>query len=247
MLIGAAAPPPLALESVSCSYGAGSSVVHALDDISLAFEAGSMTSIVGPSGSGKSTLLLCAAGLQRPDAGRVLIQGRDLATMGGRELNRLRRERVAFVFQEYNLVPSLTAEMNVRLPAMFARRHLTSSDVAEALDSVGVAELAKRRSLEMSGGQQQRVAIARALAMRPAVLFADEPTGALDSENGKRVVALLRQLADHSGVTVVLVTHNPAVAAASDRVVFLHDGRVRDDTAAIDAHVIAARLADMEQ
>lgn len=238
---------PLVLESVSCTYRAGSTTVKALTDVSLAFAASTLTAIVGPSGSGKSTLLLCAAGLERPGSGRVLVQNQDVAKMRGRARNRMRREQMAFVFQEYNLVPALTAEMNIRLPGLFARRRLSNAAVAQALDSVGVGELARRRPTQMSGGQQQRVAIARALAVRPALLFADEPTGALDSENGARVVQLLRQLVDESGVSVLLVTHNPAVAAAADRVVFLRDGRVWDDTARLEAHVIAQRLADVEQ
>jgi putative ABC transport system ATP-binding protein len=183
---------------------------------------------MGPSGSGKSTLLQCAAGLDRPDSGTVVVDGTELGTLGEAGLARLRRTRIGFVFQAFNLLPMLTAEQNVGLPLRLAGRRPGRATVRGALAAVGLAGRERHRPDALSGGQQQRVAIARALVTEPAVVFADEPTGALDSTSGAEILGLLRRLVD-SGQTVVMVTHDPVAAAASDRVLTLTDGRIVGD------------------
>ncbi|HKT00665.1 MAG TPA: ABC transporter ATP-binding protein [Rugosimonospora sp.] len=214
------------LRSVTKAYGAGSSRVVALDDVSLGFAAGQFTAVMGPSGSGKSTLLQCTAGLDRPDTGSIVLDGKDLTRMSESGLSKLRRDRIGFVFQSFNLIPSLTAAQNVALPLLLASRKPRLFEVREALAQVGLAERTEHRPHEMSIGQQQRVAIARALIAQPAVLFADEPTGALDTKTGRDVLALLRGLVDERQQTIIMVTHDPNTAAYAHRVVFLADGRV---------------------
>ena len=204
--------------------------VTALDGVSVGFAAGTFTAIMGPSGSGKSTLLQCAAGLDRPDAGTVTVDGTDLGRLGEAGLARLRRTRIGFVFQAFNLLPMLTAEQNVGLPLRLAGRRPARATVRRALAEVGLAGRERHRPDAMSGGQQQRVAIARALVAGPAVVFADEPTGALDTATGTEILGLLRGLVD-TGQTVVMVTHDPAAAAAADRVLTLTDGRITGDRA----------------
>lgn len=186
---------------------------------------GEMVSIVGPSGSGKSTLLYCLSGLEPYDSGTVSLHGRDVGTLGRGALAALRRERVGFVFQDYNLIPSLSARENVALPARLARRHITRRDIDRALSDVGLADRARHRPSALSGGQQQRVAIARVLAMHPDIVFADEPTGSLDTSTGAAVLGLLRDAASGSR-SVVLVTHDLEAAARADRVLVLRDGRI---------------------
>ncbi|MFH9012843.1 ABC transporter ATP-binding protein [Streptomyces sp. NPDC017943] len=225
------------LDSVTRTYGR----VTALDGVSLAFPAGSFTAVMGPSGSGKSTLLQCAAGLDRPTSGSVTVGGTELTGLSERRLTLLRRERVGFVFQAFNLLPSLTAEQNVALPLRLAGRRVPKDRVRAALRQVGLADRARHRPDQLSGGQQQRVALARALTTRPDVLFADEPTGALDTRTGHEVLGLLRALADRDGTTVVMVTHDPVAAAYADRVVVLVDGRVGEELTGADAVTIAAR------
>ena len=210
----------VALRRVSRRYGA----VYALDEVSLSFPRGSFTAVMGPSGSGKSTLLQCAAGLDRPTSGSVTVGGTELTGLGERRLTLLRRERVGFVFQSFNLLPALTAEQNVALPLRLAGRRVPRARTREALAQVGLGDRARHRPAELSGGQQQRVALARALITRPDVLFADEPTGALDSRTGHEVLTLLRAMVDREGQTVVMVTHDPVAASRADRVVFLVDG-----------------------
>ncbi|QHC68297.1 ATP-binding cassette domain-containing protein [Rathayibacter sp. VKM Ac-2759] len=200
-------------------------VVDVLHGVSLAVAAGEMVSVVGPSGSGKSTLLYCLAGLERPTAGSVTIAGTDTRELSGRRLAALRRSSLSFVFQSYNLVPSLTAAENVALPARLARRAVSTDQVAAALDAVGVLAVAGERPPFLSGGQQQRVAIARALLAEPAILFADEPTGALDAASGRVVLDLLRGVRDR-GSAVLMVTHDLESAARADRSVVIRDGRV---------------------
>ncbi|GHD34577.1 ABC transporter ATP-binding protein [Streptomyces galbus] len=235
------------LTSVSRRYGAEGTGVTALDDVTLAFPRGSFTAVTGPSGSGKSTLLQCAAGLDRPTSGSVRIGGTELTGLGERRLTLLRRARIGFVFQSYNLLPALTAEQNVALPLRLAGRRPSRARVRAALAQVGLADRADHHPARLSGGQQQRVAVARALITRPEVLFGDEPTGALDSTTAREVLTLLRALVDDEGQTVVMVTHDPvAAAAAADRVVFLVDGRVHDELAAADAETVAARMASLE-
>ncbi len=210
-------------------YGRGSGSVRALDGVSLAFEPGSFTAIMGPSGSGKTTLLQCAAGLERPDRGTVSIGATDVTRLGERRLARQRGRRIGFVFQSFNLLPSLTAAENVILPLRLAGEHPRRRVARDALQRVGLGERLGHRPAELSGGQQQRVAIARALVAGPDVIFADEPTGALDTRSAREVLALLREASDVDGRTLVMVTHDPLAAAVADRVVFLADGRTRDD------------------
>ncbi|MBK3570196.1 ABC transporter ATP-binding protein [Streptomyces sp. MBT62] len=220
--------------------------VRALDGVDLDFGAGTFTAVMGPSGSGKSTLLQCAAGLERPDAGTVTVAGVELADLGERRRTLLRRERIGFVFQSFNLLPSLTAAQNVALPLRLAGRRPSRAAVREALERVGLAERAGHRPSQLSGGQQQRVALARALITRPAVLFGDEPTGALDTTTSRQVLTLLRELVDREGRTTVMVTHDPVAASYADRVVFLVDGRVGGELSAPSAAEVAARLTDLE-
>ncbi|MEU7097932.1 ABC transporter ATP-binding protein [Streptomyces longwoodensis] len=234
------------LTAVSRRYGAAGTGVTALDDVTLAFPRGSFTAVMGPSGSGKSTLLQCAAGLERPTSGSVRIGGTELTGLGERRLTLLRRARIGFVFQSYNLLPSLTAEQNVALPLRLAGRRPSRARVRAALAEVGLAGRADHLPARLSGGQQQRVALARALITRPEVLFGDEPTGALDSTTAREVLALLRALVDDEGQTVVMVTHDPVAASAADRVVFLVDGRVHDELCAADAETVAARTVSLE-
>ncbi|MEU7207507.1 ABC transporter ATP-binding protein [Streptomyces sp. NPDC044989] len=234
------------LRSVSRRYGAGDGAVPALDDVSLAFPRGTFTAVMGPSGSGKSTLLQCAAGLDRPTSGSVVVGGTELTGLSERRLTLLRRERVGFVFQAFNLLPSLTAAQNVALPLRLSGRRPARGRVREALRQVGLADRARHRPTELSGGQQQRVALARALITRPEVLFADEPTGALDSGTGREVLALLRGMVDDTGQTVVMVTHDPVAASCADRVVFLVDGHVHGDLTAPTATTIATHLTGLE-
>jgi putative ABC transport system ATP-binding protein len=212
------------LEAVTKRYPGG---VGALDGVTAAFGHGTFTAVMGPSGSGKSTLLQCAAGLDRPTSGRVVVAGQDLTRLGDRKLTLLRRERIGFVFQAFNLMPSLTAEQNVALPLRLAGRRPDRAAVERGLAAVGLAERAGHRPSQLSGGQQQRVAIARALVTRPAVLFADEPTGALDAATSRDVLHLLRTLVDRHAQTLVMVTHDPVAASHADRVLFLADGRLR--------------------
>ncbi|MFJ4844836.1 ABC transporter ATP-binding protein [Streptomyces sp. NPDC088733] len=234
------------MRSVSKRHGSGDSAVTALDEVSLAFARGTFTAVMGPSGSGKSTLLQCAAGLDRPTSGSVRLGDTELTSLGERRLTRLRRERIGFVFQAFNLLPSLTAEQNAALPLRLAGRRPSRATVREALRQVGLGDRAGHRPAELSGGQQQRVALARALITRPEVLFGDEPTGALDSRAGREVLNLLRGMVDHEGRTVVMVTHDPVAAACADRVVFLVDGRVHGELAAASADDIATRMTGLE-
>ena len=232
----------VALRRVSRRYGA----VYALDEVSLAFPRGSFTAVMGPSGSGKSTLLQCAAGLDRPTSGSVTVGGTELTGLGERRLTLLRRERVGFVFQSFNLLPALTAEQNVALPLRLAGRRVPRARTREALAQVGLGDRARHRPAELSGGQQQRVALARALITRPDVLFADEPTGALDSRTGHEVLTLLRAMVDREGQTVVMVTHDPVAASRADRVVFLVDGRLHGELTGAGADAVAARMTGLE-
>ncbi|GAA2416276.1 ABC transporter ATP-binding protein [Nonomuraea africana] len=220
--------------------------VTALEDVSIGFGAGTFTAVMGPSGSGKSTLLQCAAGLDRPSSGRVVVDGRDLATLNDRKLTLLRRDRIGFVFQSFNLLPSLTAAQNVALPLRLAGRRPDPQQVRHGLAAVGLAERMNHRPAEMSGGQQQRVAIARALVSRPAVLFADEPTGALDANTSRDVLRLMRDLVDRQAQTIIMVTHDPVAASYADRVVFLADGRVYGELHDPSAELIATRMLQLE-
>ncbi|MEU4626723.1 ABC transporter ATP-binding protein [Actinoplanes sp. NPDC023801] len=235
------------LDALSKTYGAGDNTVVALRDVSLTFPSGSFTAVMGPSGSGKSTLLQCAAGLDVPTSGRVLIGDTDLSGLSETSLTMLRRDRVGFVFQAFNLLPSLTAEQNVSLPLRLAGRRPDRQVIRRALEAVGLADRARHRPAELSGGQQQRVAIARALVTRPAVLFADEPTGAIDAATSRELLGMLRDLVDGDGglSTIVMVTHDPVVAAYAHRVVFLADGRLAGELAGPTADDVAARMTNL--
>ncbi|MFB8025215.1 ABC transporter ATP-binding protein [Streptomyces sp. NPDC056465] len=234
-------PAAVRLDAVTRSFGKATDAVTALDEVSLSIPRGSFTAIMGPSGSGKSTLLQCTAGLDRPTSGRVFLGDTEMTGLSERKLTLLRRERIGFVFQAFNLLPALTAEQNVALPLRLAGRGPRRAEVREVLERVGLGSRARHRPTELSGGQQQRVALARALVTRPEVLFGDEPTGALDSRTGREVLALLRSMAD-AGQTVIMVTHDPVAASYADRVVFLADGSVRDELREPAAEQVAARM-----
>jgi putative ABC transport system ATP-binding protein len=221
-----ASAPAVALRDVRKVYGRGDAQVVALDGVSIQLPTGSFTAVMGPSGSGKSTFLNMAAGLDRPSAGTVTLGDTDLARISERRLTVLRRERIGFVFQAFNLLPSLTVAQNIGLPVRLDGHRVRRSTVREVAARVGLEKRLRHRPSELSGGQQQRVAIARALVTRPDVVFADEPTGALDTHTGHEVLGLLREIVDKDGRTVVMVTHDPAAAAWADRVILLADGRV---------------------
>ena len=235
-----------ALHGVRKVYRTRSQTVTALDGVTLTFPTGTFTAVMGPSGSGKSTLLQCAAGLDSPTDGAIEVAGARIDKLNEVQRTLLRRDRIGFVFQSFNLLPSLTAAQNIELPLRLARRRPSNAEVRDALTAVGLADRARHRPTEMSGGQQQRVAIARALISRPAVLFADEPTGALDSTTSREVLTLLRGLVDRERQTIVMVTHDPIAAAYADRAVFLADGRIVGQLAAPTADAVAARLAHLE-
>jgi putative ABC transport system ATP-binding protein len=236
----------LRLDDVVRVFGRGDGAVRALDGVTLGFAEGSFTAVMGPSGSGKSTLLQIAAGLDRPTAGAVQLGDRDLAGLSERVLATLRRDHIGFVFQSFNLLGALTAAQNVALPSRLAGRRLSRATIADALGRVGLAERAGHRPAQLSGGQQQRVAIARALVSRPEIVFADEPTGALDRRSGRDVLHLLRDTVDHDGATLVMVTHDASAAAWADRVVFVADGRLSGELVAPTAEQVAQRLNELE-
>jgi putative ABC transport system ATP-binding protein len=221
----------LAAEAVALTkiYGEGLAEVRALDGVDLRVPTGSFTAVMGPSGSGKSTLLHCLAGLDRPSSGTVRIGGTDLAALKDKELTQLRRDQVGFVFQAFNLVPTLTAEENILLPLRLGRRDPDPAWMDGVVTSLGLADRLGHRPAELSGGQQQRVAVARALITRPQLVFGDEPTGNLDRASGAELLTLLRRSVDDLGQTIVMVTHDPGAAANADRVWFLADGRVVDE------------------
>jgi putative ABC transport system ATP-binding protein len=227
----------LELANVTRRFARG---VVALRDVSVTVPAGQFVAVMGATGSGKSTLLHCAAGLDRPSSGRVRLAGRDITRMREAPLTRLRRDRVGFVFQSYNLLSELTVGQNVALPGRLGGPRPRGID--DVLAAVGLDGLRRRPVGELSGGQRQRVGIARALVTGPAVIFADEPTGALDPSTGAQILALLRRAVDRDGVTALMVTHDPAAAAWSDRLILLRDGSLAEDTTTPDAAAIADRL-----
>ncbi len=210
-------------------YGEGDAAVDALRGVSLEIEPGSFTAIMGPSGSGKSTLMHLLAGLDRPSGGTVEIAGTEIGKLDDTDLTKLRRDKIGFVFQAFNLVPVLSAEENIVLPLTLAGKKPEGEWLTQLIDAVGLGHRLSHRPSELSGGQQQRVAVARALIHRPAVVFADEPTGNLDSKSSDEVLALLRQAADEFGQTVVMVTHDAHAASVADRIVVLSDGRIVHD------------------
>jgi putative ABC transport system ATP-binding protein len=235
----------VALRDVRKVYGRGEGSVVALDGVSVSLPAGSFTAVMGPSGSGKSTFLNVAAGLDRPSAGGVALGDTDLTRLSERRLTVLRRERIGFVFQAFNLLPSLTVAQNIALPMRLDGHRPRRSAVREVAGRVGLEQRLRHRPSQLSGGQQQRVAIARALVTRPEVVFADEPTGALDTRTGREVLALLREIVDADGRTVVMVTHDPTAAAWADQVILLADGRLAGTLDAPSADQVAESLAHL--
>jgi len=207
-------------------YGSGDDAVYALRDVSVDFYEGQFTAIMGPSGSGKSTLMHCIAGLDELSSGSAIIDGTDLSTLKDKELTELRREKIGFVFQSFNLVPTLTANENIRLPLMLGNNKGDEAWIQKVIDTVHLQDRLTHRPSELSGGQQQRVAVARALASQPRIIFADEPTGNLDSITGAEILTFMRKAVDDLGQTIVMVTHDPVAAAYADRIIFLADGHV---------------------
>jgi putative ABC transport system ATP-binding protein len=210
-------------------YGVGDTEVRALDDVDVDIERGVFTAVMGPSGSGKSTLVHCLAGLDTLSSGEIEVGGERISGLSEKQLTILRRDRIGFVFQSFNLIPTLNALENIQLPADLAGRHLDDAWVDTVIDTFGLRERLRHRPSELSGGQQQRVAIARSMVGRPEIVFADEPTGNLDSHSAAEVLGFLRQAVDEFGQTVVMVTHDPSAASFADRVIFLADGRIADE------------------
>ncbi|MFT3875356.1 MAG: ABC transporter ATP-binding protein [Propioniciclava sp.] len=233
-------------EHLSKSYPVGSSSVEILHDVSLTVSEGEVCAIMGPSGSGKSTLLYCLAGLEQPSSGEVALLGRSLTRASRKQLAELRRAELGFVFQSYNLMPTLKVADNVGLPFRLRGERVNRARIESALDAVGLAGRGAALPSSMSGGEQQRVAIARVLAQQPQIVFADEPTGALDTRAGRLVLDELRRIGGTPGQCVLIVTHDPAVAAACDRVVFMRDGRLAQQMTSPTTDSVAAMLAALE-
>jgi putative ABC transport system ATP-binding protein len=240
----APAEPAVAARAVGATktYGKGDGVVVALDRVDVAFDTGAFTAIMGPSGSGKSTLLHCLAGLDELTSGQVLIGDVDLTTLNDKHLTLLRRDRVGFIFQAYNLVPTLTALENITLPMDLAGRKPDRAWLDRVIDTIGLSDRLEHRPNELSGGQQQRVAVGRALAGRPEIIFADEPTGNLDSRSGAEILDFMRRAVRELGQTIVMVTHDPSAAGYADRVVFLADGRIVDEIIQPTAEIVLDRM-----
>jgi putative ABC transport system ATP-binding protein len=228
------------------TYGIGESAVRALDGASVAIARGEFTAVMGPSGSGKSTLVHALAGLDHVDSGQVLLGDTDLTTLSERDRTLLRRERLGFVFQSFNLIPALTAQENIALPLTLAGKRPDPAWLAELVDVLGLGARLTHRPAQLSGGQQQRVAVGRALVARPELVFADEPTGNLDSRAGAALLAFLREATRSYGQTIVMVTHDPVAASYADRVVFLSDGRIVDELAQPSADTVVARMTHLD-
>jgi putative ABC transport system ATP-binding protein len=223
-------------------YGRGDNEVRALDHVTVSFATGRFTAIMGPSGSGKSTLMHAVAGLDDLTSGTVLIGDTDITRLGDRQLTKLRRDRIGFIFQSFNLVPTLTAAENIALPGRLAGRSPDRDWFDHVVRTVGLTERLKHRPSELSGGQQQRVAVARALAARPQIIFADEPTGNLDSRTGAEILSFMRSAVHELGQTIVMVTHDPVAASYADRAVFLADGRIVDEIDHPNADAVIDRI-----
>lgn len=243
----AAAPVAVAAAAVQASkiYGSGDTEVRALDDVSVSFGKGQFTAIMGPSGSGKSTLMHCLAGLDRLSSGQVFIGGVDLSTLDEKALTQLRRDQIGFIFQAFNLIPTLSAEENITLPMDLGGRKPDGSWLDTVIDTVGLRDRLTHRPSELSGGQQQRVAVARALASRPQIIFADEPTGNLDSRTSTEILTFMRKAVDELRQTIVMVTHDPGAAAYAHRVVFLADGRIVDELLQPTAAAVLDRMKSL--
>jgi putative ABC transport system ATP-binding protein len=232
-------------QDVTRVYGEGETAVHALQGVSLEVERGRLTGIMGPSGSGKSTLMHILAGLDRPTSGDVQIDGTQIATLGDTDLTKLRRQHIGFVFQFFNLLPMLTAEENILLPLELAGGKIDTDWTDSVIESVGLTDRKSHRPAELSGGQQQRVAIARALINKPTVVFADEPTGNLDSTTGQEILDLLRHSVTTLGQTIVMVTHDPNACSFADRTLFLADGAIVRELRKADTHEIVEVMEDV--
>jgi putative ABC transport system ATP-binding protein len=243
----AAEHPVVAAEKLSRRYGEGETAVDALRGVSLEISKGRLTAVMGPSGSGKSTLMHILAGLDKPTSGEVRIAGTGIAGLNDTELTKLRREHIGFIFQFFNLLPMLTAEENVVLPLSIAGEKPDKAWMNELMGRVGLKERAKHRPSELSGGQQQRVAIGRALVSRPTIVFADEPTGNLDSKTSGEILELMRSSVDNYGQTTVMVTHDPGAAAIADRLLFLADGQIVRDLGPSDAHEAIRVMEELAQ
>jgi len=228
------------------TYGSGEAAVTALDDVSVGFRRGRMTAIMGPSGSGKSTLMHCMAALDTPTAGRVIIDGVEVNGLKDKVLTQLRRDRLGFVFQSFNLVPTLSARENITLPLDIAGTKVDSAWFDTVIDTVGLRDRLSHRPNQLSGGQQQRVACARAMVSRPAIVFADEPTGNLDSRSSAEILGFLRRSVDEFGQSIVMVTHDPNAAGYADRVLFLTDGRIVDELEDPTAQSVLERMKGFE-
>ncbi|MGY2075387.1 MULTISPECIES: ABC transporter ATP-binding protein [unclassified Blastococcus] len=240
--------PPIAARAIDLvkTYGRGEATVRALDGASVAIPAGEFTAVMGPSGSGKSTLVHALAGLDAVDSGRVLLGDTDLTTLSERDRTLLRRERIGFVFQAFNLIPALTAAENISLPLTLAGERPDPAWQEELVAMLGLGDRLDHRPAQLSGGQQQRVAVGRALIARPELVFADEPTGNLDSRAGAALLSFLRNATRTLGQTIVMVTHDPVAAASADRVVFLADGRIVDELPDPTAETVLARMAGLD-
>lgn len=238
--------PALSVQELTRTYGGTTHPVHALRGIDVSVEPGTFTAVMGPSGSGKSTFLNCAAGLEAPSGGRVTIGGEDVTDWTEAQRTIFRREQIGIIFQSFHLMPYLTAEQNVALPSRLAGGRVDRARVRELLSLVGLADRARHLPSQLSGGQQQRVAIARALLNRPAIVLADEPTGALDSTSAKEVLGLLRNSVDAQGQTVLMVTHDPVAASYADAVLFLVDGQVAGRMTHPTADAVATQLAHLD-
>jgi putative ABC transport system ATP-binding protein len=241
-------PTAVAARTVSATkvYGSGQTEVRALDGVTVDFLAGTLTAIMGPSGSGKSTLLHCVAGLDTLTSGKVFIGDTDVTALNERQLTKLRRERIGFIFQSFNLVPTLSASENITLPIALAGRKPDEGWMDQVVDALSIRDRLSHRPSELSGGQQQRVAAARAIVTRPQLVFADEPTGNLDSHAATEVLQMLRHAVDEMGQTVVMVTHDARAASFADRVLFLADGRIVDEIAAPTVEIVLDAIKKLE-
>jgi putative ABC transport system ATP-binding protein len=244
-------PPPVVVEGAAHSigaskvYGSGDTAVHALRDVSVQFDRGRFTAIMGPSGSGKSTLMQCMAGLDRLSTGETYVGDVALSTLGDNALTELRRDRIGFVFQSFNLIPTLDAAENIALPLNLAGRKPDRDWLDQVVTATGLSDRLDHRPNELSGGQQQRVAVARAMASRPDIVFGDEPTGNLDSKTSAEILAFMRSAVDNFGQTIVMVTHDPVSASYSDTVLFLSDGRIIDQVEGPTTDVVFDRIRDL--
>ena len=242
---GAGRPAAARTVGLTKTYGTGDAKVVALDEVDVELYTGEFTAVMGPSGSGKSTLMHCCAALDTATSGQVFIGDTELTGLKDKELTRLRRDAIGFVFQAFNLVPTLTAEENIKLPLSIAGRRPDQQWYDTVIETVALRDRLSHRPNELSGGQQQRVAVARALASRPSIVFADEPTGNLDSRSGAEVLSLLRRSVDEFGQTIVMVTHDPVAAAFTDRVVFLADGKIVDEIRQPTAETVLDKMREL--